>query len=46
MSREFNYDAFTHNPFRRMYRVGLKSSLNSIKLSGDWFIVTLLTAAY
>ena len=23
MSREMNYDAFTHNPFGRMYRVGL-----------------------
>ena len=23
MSREFNYDAFTHNPFGRMYKVGL-----------------------
>ncbi len=27
MSREFNYDAFTHNPFGRMYRLGLTYSL-------------------
>ena len=27
MSREFNYDAFTHNPFGRMFRLGLTYSL-------------------
>jgi hypothetical protein len=27
MSREFNYDAFSHNPFGRMFRIGLKYSL-------------------
>ena len=27
MSREFNYDAFTHNPFGRMYKIGLTYSL-------------------
>ena len=27
MSREFNYDAFTHNPFGRMLRIGLTYSL-------------------
>jgi len=23
MSREMNYDAFTHNPFGRMYKLGI-----------------------
>jgi len=27
MSREFNYDAFTHNPFGRMWKIGLTYSL-------------------
>lgn len=28
VSREFNYDAFSHNPFGRMFKVGLSYSLN------------------
>ena len=27
MSREFNYDAFSHNPFGRMYKIGVTYSL-------------------
>ena len=27
VSREFNYDAFTHNPFGRMFRIGLTYTL-------------------